>query len=341
MKSEDDTLVVTLDDEEVSRIPFDELDAVYYFGYKSIRPTLMNACAEHGVKISVFHPDGQFMSNITSYASEDDFLLLRRQYTIAENHTEAGILIARHIVGAKIFNSRWFLGRIHHLYKDYIDLDIISKKQKILHELVNEALATREVAPLYALSKRASAETYSVFNDLILFEKNFFTFKGRSTKQPVDPVNALLTFAYRLIREKCEAAVLAAGLDPYVGFFNEESPERKSLVFDIMEEFKACIADRFVITLINEEKIGKDDFVKDDFDSYSIAKNSIPAILDYWHEFNSDTVIHTFIEEDIEWGNLPYTSAILLSQFIRNKIDKYPPFFRQDPPKKGMQLKRR
>lgn len=80
-------------------------------------------------------------------------------------------------------------------------------------------------------------------------DKGIFSFNGRSRRPPLDPVNAMLSFAYSILAHDCASALEAAGLDPYVGFLHRDRPGRTSLALDLMEELRPCMADRFVITL--------------------------------------------------------------------------------------------
>lgn len=63
----------------------------------------------------------------------------------------------------------------------------------------------------------------------------------------MDPVNALLSFAYSLLSHDCASSLESAGLDSYVGFLHRDRPGRSSLALDLMEELRPCIADRFVL----------------------------------------------------------------------------------------------
>ncbi len=49
----------------------------------------------------------------------------------------------------------------------------------------------------------------------------------------------------------CTAALESVGLDPYIGFLHTDRPGRRSLALDLVEEFRAPLCDRFVLTLIN------------------------------------------------------------------------------------------
>ena len=78
----------------------------------------------------------------------------------------------------------------------------------------------------------------------------------------MDLTNAMLSFAYTLLAGMCGAALEAVGLDPYVGFFHTDRPGRMSLALDLMEELRAVMADRFVLTLINKRMVGAEGFLK-------------------------------------------------------------------------------
>ena len=74
------------------------------------------------------------------------------------------------------------------------------------------------------------------------------------THLPVDNVNALLSFVYTLLTNQIVAALESVGLDPYVGYLHTERPGRASLALDLIEELRAVVADRFVVSLINKQK---------------------------------------------------------------------------------------
>ncbi len=74
-------------------------------------------------------------------------------------------------------------------------------------------------------------------------------------------MNALLSFAYAMLAKDCFSALCIVGFDPYRGFFHAGRHGRPSLALDLMEEFRAVIADSVVLTLINNRVVGPEDFV--------------------------------------------------------------------------------
>ena len=102
---------------------------------------------------------------------------------------------------------------------------------------------------------RASAVYFSVFNHLVRVPEDTFTFRGRNRRPPKDPVNAVLSFLYALIRAECQAACEGVGLDPQIGFLHAVRPGRPSLALDLMEELRPILADRLALTLINRRQL--------------------------------------------------------------------------------------
>ena len=108
----------------------------------------------------------------------------------------------------------------------------------------------------------AASIYFSVFDELILQQKKDFSFRGRSKRPPMDNVNAMLSFVYTLLTNQITSALEVVGLDPCVGYLHTERPGRASLALDLIEEFRAVYADRFVLSLINKKIVNKKNFTK-------------------------------------------------------------------------------
>ncbi|MGH2802189.1 MAG: CRISPR-associated endonuclease Cas1, partial [Thermoleophilaceae bacterium] len=85
---------------------------------------------------------------------------------------------------------------------------------------------------------------------------------GRNRRPPTDPVNAMLSFAYALLVKDTTVAVLATGLDPYVGVYHRPRFGRPALALDLAEEFRPLIADSVVLTAVNNGEVSAGDFVR-------------------------------------------------------------------------------
>ena len=180
---------------------------------------------------------------------------------------------------------------------------------------------------LRGLEGEASARYYSVFNQLILNQKEDFVFEGRNRRPPLDNVNALLSFAYTILANNCASALESVGLDSYVGFMHRDRPGRYSLALDLMEELRGPLADRLVLSLINTRVIQPKHFRSQPDGAVLLNDDGRKVFLNYWQERKRDTITHPYLQEKIHWGLVPYVQALLLSRYLRGDLDGYPSFF--------------
>lgn len=83
---------------------------------------------------------------------------------------------------------------------------------------------------------------------------------GRSGRPATDPINALLNYAYSLLTADAIRAVTSCGLDPHAGFLHSSKRNKPALALDLMEEFRAPIADSVVQRAINNGEVRPEQF---------------------------------------------------------------------------------
>ena len=142
----------------------------------------------------------------------------------------------------------------------------------------------------------------------------------------MDAVNALLSFAYSLLAHDCASALESVGLDAYVGFLHRDRPGRHSLALDLMEELRPCMADRFVLTMINNRMMELSDFSFAESGAVLLTEEGRKKFLKYWQEKKKDVLTHPYLNEKLPWGMIPYVQALLLARYLREDLDAYPPF---------------
>ena len=185
---------------------------------------------------------------------------------------------------------------------------------------------TSSLGSLRGLEGEAASLYFSVMDQMILTNKTDFFFVGRSRRPPMDKMNALLSFAYALLARDCASALESVGLDSYVGFLHTDRPGRMSLALDLMEEFRPCLADRFVLTLINNRIIKASDFDEQAGGAVNLTDSGRKRFLLSWQERKREIITHPYLKEKMPWGLVPYIQALLLSRYIRGDLDGYPPF---------------
>jgi len=63
-------------------------------------------------------------------------------------------------------------------------------------------------------------------------------FNGRSRRPAKDSFNCTLNYGYGVLYSIVERACILAGLDPYVGFLHTDDYNKKSFVFDVIEQYR-------------------------------------------------------------------------------------------------------
>lgn len=143
-------------------------------------------------------------------------------------------------------------------------------------------------------------------------------------------MNAMLSFAYTLIANDVAAALETVGLDPYVGFLHTLRPGRTSLALDMMEELRAYLGDRFILSLINKRQISVKDFLFQGDNGVVMTDKGKKTFITAWQARKREVIIHPYLNEKVEIGLLPYVQAMLMARYIRQDIDDYPVFLIND-----------
>jgi CRISPR-associated protein Cas1 len=321
---EGENIVIKRDDEVLKRVPLHNLEGITTFGRQGASPALMRKCAEAGIALNFLTEHGRFMASVVG-EERGNVLLRRTQYRYADDE-EKCVMIARNILFGKLYNSRWVLERTLRDHELRVDANKISKAARVIADLGVSVHSVQTSGVLFGLEGEAATHYFSVFDDMILNNKKDFFFKARSRRPPMDNVNALLSFTYSILANDVSAALTGVGLDAFVGFLHKDRPGRRSLALDLMEELRAPLADRFVLTLINMRQMSGSDFQHMESGAVVIKDDARKTFLTAWQNRKKEQIEHPFLKEKIEWGLVPYAQALLLARMLRGDLEEYPPF---------------
>lgn len=318
--------IVILDgDKTLGRFPLHTLENIICFTYKGASPSLMGACAERKIGMTFFSPRGKFLARVTG-KKYGNVLLRKEQYRISDSK-ERSVSYARNMITGKIFNCRWCIERTlrDHAYR--VDAEKLKKISTTLYETLPKIDSSTDLDELRGIEGKAAEQYFSVFDELILNQKEDFSFKTRNRRPPLDNINALLSFTYTILAGDCANALESVGLDSYVGFMHGDRPGRTSLALDLMEELRPILGDRFVLTLINTKMIKSEHFEKQKDNAVYLNDTGRKVFFNAWQNHKRDKITHPFLKEKMEWGLVPYVQALLLARTVRGDLQEYPPFF--------------
>lgn len=317
--------VVILSGEETrGRFPLHTLEGIVTFGYTGASPALMGKCAEMNKPLVFMRTNGRFLARVVG-KQYGNVLLRMAQHACFNEKTDA-FHIAKNIISAKLTNSAAVLRRAVSDHEIRLDATAISEKAAFLKNNSLRAYKAVDFASLRGLEGESANQYFSVFDQLILQQKDDFQYNGRSRRPPMDPVNAMLSFGYSLLTSMCTNALEAVGLDPYIGIFHTERPGRCSLSLDLAEEFRAAFVDRFILSLINMKMVSYKSFSKENDGAVLLTDDARKDFLTAWQRKKQEELIHPYLGEKAAWGLMPHIQAMLLARFLRGDIDDYPPF---------------
>lgn len=314
-------IVVSINGQEQFRVPSPNIESIVTFGYSGASPGLMKLCVDSNISLTFLSPQGRFICRIQGPTKGN--VLLRKQQYISADNPDTSLALAKIMIGAKIQNYRSILRRF---IRDYGDNSEVENCISALETSKRKVLLAQDKTTLIGNEGLASNAYFSVLPHLILQQKSQFPFSGRNRRPPKDAVNAMLSFAYSLTANDMTSALETVGLDPYVGVLHTLRPGRASLALDMMEELRAYLCDRFVLSLINKKQITPSDFLQQGDNSIVLTENGRKIFISAWQTRKRETIIHPYLNEKINIGLIPYVQAALLAKYIRNDLDNYPVF---------------
>ena len=319
-----ENIVVLKDSEVLKRVPLHNLEGIVTFGYAGASPALMGACAEKNISLTFLTANGRFLASVVGI-DKGNVTLRKTQYRCSENDEES-CAIARNILIGKLHNSRWVMERAIRDHALRIDTERVQRVTEQISGSISQLRQAEASGALFGIEGEAASRYFSVFDELILQNKKDFFFHSRSRRPPLDNVNAMLSFVYTLLEGDATAALSSVGLDPYVGFLHKDRPGRRSLALDLLEELRAPLADRFVLTLINTRQIDPSGFYQKENGAVLMRDDTRKDFLTAWQARKNEKITHPFLKEKIEWGLVVHAQALLLARTLRGDLDEYPPF---------------
>lgn len=319
LHKERETLAIDINKEKVAQFPIHGIGAIFCFGNVMVSPQVMGFCGENSVNLAFFTEYGRFLARVQGKQT-GNVLLRRAQYRKAD---EDPVSVARNIVAAKIQMQKQVLQRHQ---RNHGNATEFSQQITAINHVLDTLKQCSDLDKIRGYEGEAASRYFSVFNLLLTNKDKGFEFSSRVRRPPTDPVNCLLSFMYSVLGNDISAALQGVGLDPQVGFLHQERPGRDSLALDLLEEFRAFIADRLVLTLLNRQQLKPSDFVTETGGAVKLKDDARKLVLKEYQSRKQQKIRHQFLDEDVEIGLLPHVQALLLARHIRGDLQQYPPF---------------
>jgi CRISPR-associated protein Cas1 len=238
-----------------------------------------------------------------------------KQYA-AQQDADFALQQAGRVVAAKIYNQRRVLQRMAANRSQDLtsDLDYMSS-------LLSDSSRSRSIDELRGFEGAASAR---YFQQWASFLPEAFPFERRSTRPPLNAVNACISFGATLLYNEMTAYLHSHGLDAALGLLHITEDGRWSLALDLMEPFRPVLVEALALDLFTHQILNAKHFRPHDGGIYLNDEGRAKFIVQYERrmerQFMSESVGHrTTLRQQLEAQATLYKSGLI-------HPDKFQPF---------------
>lgn len=324
VRLEHETVKVDVEGTTQVQVPLHHLGGIVVFGNVLVSPGVIHQCATNNKFLVMLDQVGRFQARIEGPVSGN--VLLRRAQHLALSNAGMTASVAKNIVAGKVKNARQVLLRGA---RETCDPERQAALKNACGKMAGALERLKECNSLEQV-RGIEGETSRIYFEalphLILVDDQAFCFDARTRRPPRDRVNALLSFLYSLLLTDCVAASESVGLDPQVGFLHALRPGRPALGLDLMEEFRAVLADRVAITLINRKQIRPDDFEVRPGGAVYLNDRGRREVIAAYQRRKREEITHPLLGQKMMMGYVPYVQARVLARVLRGDMEEYLPF---------------
>ena len=316
-----ENLVVSVDDEKVTRARLPETSQVVVMGSVYITTPCLQELMWRGIPVT-WHSHGGWFYGHTIGNGHKNVELRTAQYR-ASFDDDVCLRFAKDLVRAKILNSRTLLRR---------NWKGPASSHDVMIELRDDsrrAARCRSLSVLLGVEGTAAARYFRVFGAMISEAmregQGAFDFEKRNRRPPTDPVNALLSFAYSLLVRAWTVTLAAVGFDPFRGLYHQPRYGRPALALDLMEPFRPLLADSVVVQVINNGEVKASDF-KAAAGAVALSPDGRRHLIAAFERRLGHEIVHPLFGYRVSYRRLMEMQARLLGRFLLGEIPAYPNF---------------
>lgn len=261
-------IAVRKGEELIQDMPVFKLDQIVAYGNIHLTPAVIKHCLRQGIEVAFLSGPGKYEGRLQPEFTKNAVTRLK-QYQRAAT-PEFCLKLAATLVTGKLRNmgamlkqQRRLRDAVRESARESVRDNGREDGRTPLAEL--EAICARVpgAKSIENLNGHEGAATVVYFKAFRAALKGDWKFETRQYHPPQDPVNVLLSLGYTLLYNDLYAAVNLVGLDPYMGFYHQPRHGHAALASDLMEEWRAVLVDRMVLTALNRRVFTEADFQRD------------------------------------------------------------------------------
>lgn len=292
-------------------------DSIIAIGQMNISGAALNLCIDQRIPIFFLRPNGNFNGKL-AFEDGKNTLLRHQQHLIAEDKERVS-LIAKSIVEGKTLNEYLFMQRI--LRKNPRNTNVKDCVLKVQERRKKLQAITNDIDVIRGFEGIISRLYFQCLKSNITCAWTHF--HKRTKNPPRDEINATLSFLYTLLASKVDTCIEHEGLDSSVGSLHDFSYGRKSLVYDLMEEFRTPIVDTTTCAMFNQGTLTENDFRRE-----TSPKNGQFVLLNGDGVKKAISAFERKLEQSHEYLNTG--KAMSYHEIIRHQVRQYKTILQDD-----------
>lgn len=322
VRKDGECLIIEMEKDRLAEARLMETSQIVLFGSAMMSTPALHECMRREIPVTYLSYGGWFLGH--SIGTGHHNVETRTHQYKASFSNDSCLRLARRLVAAKIANCRTLLRRNWHEDEGGASAVALANLQAD----IRHAMRAQSLEILLGVEGSAAAEYYAHFSAMLkawdTSEKNF-DFAARNRRPPLDPINAMLSFAYAMLTREWTVALSAVGLDPYRGFYHQPRFGRPALALDMMEPFRPLIADSVVLTAVNNGEVQPDDFIRAS-GSCNLTDSGRKSFIAAYERRMNQEVTHPIFKYKVSYRRLLEVQSRLLIRFLSGEISAYPAF---------------
>jgi len=205
--------------------------------------------------------------------------------------TPLQLKLAKAFIKGKVKNQINYLIYLNKYHKN-IDEPILAMRKQLVH-MLNSANTSNQLMGHEGMS------AVSYWQGLAMVVDDKVDFSHRITYGATDLVNSALNYGYAILYSRVQYHAVRAGLSLHISFLHALDDAKPTLVYDLIEEFRAFVVDRTIFTMFNQReplKLNKDNML-DSKSRQLIAKKVLEKIGSFTKHKKASKKVDTIIGE--------------------------------------------
>lgn len=315
-------------------IPLRDLDRLIMSDSVHFTSPALAAILRKGIPIQVFSWAGQFLGGFLPAQNHHGLSRLSQYRRTLD--AEFALQMSGRIVIAKLYNQRRVIQRLA-ASRNYdlgpMNSDLQTKQtaeatdpkpevrnhnseiRNTLQWLDALFAPTRNSKSIDELRGYEGVSTARYFQTWSGFLPADFPFERRSTRPPLNPVNACISFCSTVLYNEAVCFLHAHGLDPALGLLHTTENGRWSLALDLMEPFRPVLVEALALDLFSHQILSAGHFEPGNGGVYLNEEGRKKFFLQYERrmerQFLSESVGHrTTLRQQLEQQALMFKAAL-------------------------------